>query len=197
MGGGHDLAFPEALGLMKSFPKKKIGFLNIDAHLDLRPTHNGITSGSPWYLVRENSHFDPIRSKIVEFGIQPHCNAHSLLLYAKEKKIEILWLKNLKKAAAVFKRELGKLSQRDAIQVSLDIDSIKSSEAPGCSAPQTFGFSPDEIISMCEMSGMNKKVRSFGIYEVSPPLDHDGRTVSLAAQCLWAFIKGFSTRQRK
>lgn len=46
--GGHDLAFPEAISLLDFLNGKPAAFLNIDAHLDLRDTSEGITSGSPW-----------------------------------------------------------------------------------------------------------------------------------------------------
>lgn len=195
-GGGHDLAFPEALALLEA-KQSNSGFLNIDAHLDLRPTNNGITSGSPWFLLREHSLFQKTKSKILEFGIQVHCNAQTLLDYAKKNKIEIFWWQTLTNRKKDFEKALKSLSRLKNVQVSLDIDSVMSSEAPGVSAPQTIGFSPEEVIFMSKTSGKNTKVCSFGIYELSPPLDEDGRTARLVAHCAAAFIAGYSERLKR
>lgn len=195
-GGGHDLAFPEALGHLES-KQKKLGFLNIDAHLDLRPTTNGITSGSPWYLLREHPLFQEFKCDLVEFGIQPHCNAHVLVDYATRHKIQIHWWSKLKDRVKDFKTVLTNLNRCQSLQVSLDIDCVNWAEAPGVSAPQTIGFKAEEVIAMSQLSGLHSKVGSFGIYELSPALDPDGRTASLVARCASAFIQGFGQRKKR
>lgn len=196
IGGGHDLAFPEAKSLLDSYGQ--IGVCNIDAHLDLRPVSQAITSGSPWFLLHEYPPFKKSKSRFVEFGIQEHCNAHSLLDYAHKNKIEIHWLKKLapKNRLKKFQQILSSLGKCNAVQISLDIDSVTWSQAPGCSAPQVNGFSAEEVIEMSRIAGAYKKTRSFGVYELSPPLD-DGRTATLVAHCIAAFIDGYSTRNQK
>jgi formiminoglutamase len=194
LGGGHDFGFPQALGLLKSTQKNKSAIINIDAHLDLRKAHPEINSGSPWYLLNENEVFKKSKSKILEFGIQPHCNAESLVDYAKQNKIEIHWLEEIRAkkqgAVATFSALIGKQVKLNQILVSLDIDSIQWQSAPGCSAPQVSGFSAEEALKFSFLSGKQKKVKSFGIFEVSPPLDPDGRTSTLAAHCIISFLRG-------
>lgn len=196
LGGGHDLAYPEAISLIDDKKKFSYGFLNIDAHLDLRNTDNGITSGSPWFLLLENPLFKKHKGKLVEFGIQSHCNIDELFAYAKKHSVEILaWEKVQKNPSRSFTAALKKLAVKNKILVSLDIDSVKSSDAPGCSAPQTSGFSAESVIHFSYESGKHKKVYSFGIYEVSPCLDQDNRTSVLAAHCVHSFLKGFEMRK--
>ena len=197
IGGGHDLAYPEALALLRSQKEKRISFLNIDAHLDLRPTTNGITSGSPWYLLLESEEFQVHGKKLVEFGVQRHCNAHSLVDYAFEKKVELHWFPALaeKKMNLALEKIIRKLARSSYLQVSLDIDSVSWKDAPGCSAPQTVGFRPEDVIAFSNLAGKYNAVNSFGIYELSPPLDRDGQTATLVAHCLHAFLKGFATRK--
>ena len=193
IGGGHDLGFPHAIGALEAIPKRT-AFVNIDAHLDVRPTINGITSGSPWYLLAEHALYKKTKSRVIEFGLQEHCNAHSLVAYAEERGFGLHWLSQLrekgKDAPAQFAALLKQSSKNDAILVSLDIDCVNWAEAPGCSAPQTVGFSAAEVIRMALLSGANQKVRSFGLFELSPALDRDGQTATLAAHCINAFLRG-------
>jgi len=196
LGGGHDLAYPEALSLLQN-EKNPCGFLNIDAHLDLRNTEHGITSGSPWYLLLQNPLFKKQKCSLIEFGIQSHCNVDTLFEYAKNKKVEIHSLdKVISSPVQSFQKTLSKLTnKKKSILVSLDIDSARSSDAPGCSAPQVRGFSAENIIQMSKLAGKHGKVRSFGIYEVSPPLDQDNRSSTLAAHCILQFLEGFEMRK--
>ena len=199
IGGGHDLGFPHALGVL-SHTEAKTLFCNIDAHLDVRPTTAGITSGSPWFLLREHALFQRTRSRIAEFGIQPHCNAHSLVRYAKEHKFILDWFSEIrsqkKPADQAFARLLGGNSGKERLLVSLDIDSVQFADAPGCSAPQTEGFHPTEAIQMSFLAGAHPRSDSFGVFELSPPLDPDGRTALLVAHCINACLRGFSTRRK-
>jgi formiminoglutamase len=194
IGGGHDLGFPPALGLLEARAGKKIGVCNIDAHLDVRPPSNGITSGSPWFLLREHPLFSLSKSRIEEFGLQRHCNANVLVEYAIRHEFGLHWLEDIRKSrkpvAPLFSELLKKLSKNDSVLVSFDIDSVQWSDAPGCSAPQTLGFTAAEAIAMSELAGACKKLKSFGLFELSPPLDPDGRTAALAAHCVNAFLKG-------
>ena len=196
IGGGHDLGFPHALGVLEA-KKKKFRFCNIDAHLDVRSVESGITSGSPWFLLREHSLFQSTRSRIEEFGIQPHCNASPLVEYAQKNKFGMHWLSKIKRPAdKAFQRLLGPAKGAEALLVSLDIDSVQISDAPGCSAPQTLGFQASEVIQMSFLSGAHPRVASFGLFELSPALDPDGRTALLAAHCVSACIQGFESRAK-
>ncbi len=193
LGGGHDFGFPQALGLLSS-TNSSTTIVNVDAHLDVRPTHQTISSGSPWYLLNEHPLFKKTKSKIIEFGIQPHCNAKCLQDYAKKHKFAIYWLADLRNQKSNIARKLEGIFQKQvkqkSILVSFDIDSVQWQFAPGCSAPQVSGFSQQEALEIAFLSGKQKKVKSFGIFEVSPPLDSDGRTATLAAHCIIEFLRG-------
>jgi formiminoglutamase len=196
LGGGHDLGFPHAMGVLES-TRTKTHFLNIDAHLDVRPSTPVITSGSPWYLLREHALYQTTKSRVHEFGLQRHCNAHTLVAYAEKYKFGLHWFDELRRPAHVaFRKLLGPTGGKDRTLVSLDIDSVQIADAPGCSAPQTVGFNPTEVIQMSFDTGAHARVDSFGIFELSPPLDPDGRTALLVAHCINACIRGFSTRRR-
>lgn len=194
IGGGHDLAFPEAMALLEHERMKPLQFINLDAHLDLRNSYNGITSGSPWYLLAESLNFKNSRSKLLEIGIQTQCNSRELVEYAQKRKIEILWLHELRQKETSLEKLLAARLKSGISLVSLDIDGVRWSDAPGCSAPQNTGFTAEEAINMSFVAGKSKTVRSFGIYELCPPLDKDNQTAALVARCAYAFLEGFANR---
>lgn len=194
LGGGHDLAFPHSLAFLQA-SSSPARFWNIDAHLDVRPVVRGITSGSPWYLLREHPSFK--KAEIHEFGLQRHCNAQALVNYAEQKGFTLHWLPEIKKPELQFAKLLAKTPRGTRTLVSLDIDSVRWSDAPGCSAPQTEGFSASEAIAMSRSAGAHPSVQSFGVFELCPPLDPDGRTANLVAHCLLACIQGIASRKKR
>ncbi len=51
LGGGHDYGYPDGAGFLQANenPTNKPLILNFDAHLDVRPTDQGLSSGTPFY----------------------------------------------------------------------------------------------------------------------------------------------------
>lgn len=187
VGGSHDHGFSHLKGLSERF--QKIGCINLDAHFDVRKPEPKITSGSPFYLAIESGVLDP--GRLIEFGIQRHCNAMELWDYIAAKKVQTIPFEQLRHDQAVkrFKQCLSELASRcDAIAISLDLDAVAQAYAPGVSAPQAEGFTSGEVIEMMELAGGEKKVSSLGIFELNPEHDVDLRTARLAATAAYHFV---------
>ena len=191
VGGGHDHGYSHLLGLQTFLGSgKRIGCINIDAHLDVRKPSPKISSGSPFYLAIEAKILEG--PNLIEFGIQSQCNASELWRYAHEKNVNIISFDSLRHSNAIslFTQSLEKLARQvDGVVVSVDLDSVAEAFAPGVSAPQSEGFTPSELIEFCEVAGANEKVLSLGIFELNPLHDLGGRTARLAATCAFRFLE--------
>jgi arginase family enzyme len=82
---------------------------------------------------------------------------------------------------------------RDADCISLDMGSIKASDAPAVLHPEPNGFRAEEICKMARYCGMNKKLSSFGLYNISPTQVCE-RTSRLAAEIIWHVLDGYYNR---
>src|SRR5437660_674067 len=60
------------------------------------------------------------------------------------------------------------LSDDTANYVSIDIDSIRSSDAPGSSAPSPIGLRAEDAIHICYHAGLNPNTKMLDIVEVNP-----------------------------
>jgi formiminoglutamase len=83
---------------------------------------------------------------------------------------------------------------RDADVVSIDIGSVRMSEAPGNANASPNGFYGDEICAISRYAGISDKVTSFGVYEFNKIKDINGQTAQLIAQMVWYFIEGYHFR---
>jgi arginase family enzyme len=190
IGGGHDHGYPHLSGIRDVIgPEKKLGCINIDAHLDVRAPSPKISSGCPFYLAIESGVL--AGEDLYEIGIQTQCNGPELWRYAYKKNINIVEFDSCRHSHAIlhFKQSLEKLARQvDVIVISLDLDSVAETFAPGVSAPQSEGFSPTELIEFCEIAGANEKVLSLGIFELNPLHDLGDRTARLAATCAFRYL---------
>ncbi len=83
---------------------------------------------------------------------------------------------------------------RDADIVSVDIGSIRKSDAPANNNAVPNGFYGEEICSISRYAGISRKISSFGIYEYNAKYDEREQTAHLIAQMIWYFIEGYNLR---
>jgi formiminoglutamase len=190
VGGGHDYAFPQLVGMQAILGRgARLGCINIDAHLDVRKPDPAITSGSAFYLALESRTILP--QDFVEFSVQKESNSPEAWEYVTRKKIKLVTMADLRHGSAsrTFTITLvGLVAQCEAIVLSLDLDAIASAFAPGVSAPASEGLSITDIVEIMEIAGREPRIVSLGIYELNPLLDVDNRTARLAATAAYHFL---------
>lgn len=192
LGGGHDYAFADGDGFLRNNAgsadsNNKPLIINFDAHLDVRPMiNNQANSGTAFRRLLEKH---PNQFELLEIGIQPQCNSKHHCDWAQNQGVEIFWLEQVQQHGllATLKNHLSKNINRP-LWITLDIDSIISSEAPGCSQSWGQGLKTEELIVALKWLFDNFKWKSFSIYEVSPALDIDNRTSKLAALFMHYFL---------
>src|SRR5579883_1300578 len=192
LGGGHDVTYPLAKGFGKA--TNDFGLINIDAHLDVRPKKNGLHhSGSSFRLLIEEGIVQG--RNFAEIGIQSFAMAKEHFDWVISQGSRILMFEDATEAHLpnAFEECEVAITRGDfemPIYLSFDIDSIRSSDAPGASAPAPIGFLAEEAYELSVAAGLSANVRAFDLVEVSPPYDQDGRTARLAARMIAGFLAG-------
>ena len=189
LGGGHDIAFPDYMGFAENFEKRAL--INIDTHLDVRESAES-NSGTPFREILE-SKLKP--EKFFEVGIQNYANSAEHLSYAQKKNAKIIYLEEVKRDGVekIFKNIKGEINETPVF-VSFDMDSVRSSDAPGVSASYPDGITASEILEIAFFSGKNFNVKIIDIAEVNPNFDVDGKTSKLASLVILNFLSGFANK---
>ncbi len=188
LGGGHDYGYADGAGFLRAqiAQGERPVVLNFDAHLDVRPAEKNLNSGTPFrrLLTEFSGQFD-----FFEVGLQPHCNSRTHWNWALSQGAHLIPLSQTEDHGlqACLEKALKPFLGRP-LWLSLDIDAITSNEAPGCSQSWTTGLKTDELMQSLAWFKSQFQWSSFSIYEVSPPLDSDLRTVKLAALFLHRFL---------
>jgi len=188
IGGGHEASFGHFSGYAES--GKEVSIINIDAHTDVRPLLDGKPhSGSPFRQILEHS--SALCWDYSVFGLNPESVSRDHYHFVAGHGGELRFRDNTDLDIV-----LNHLNSRktDHIMVTMDMDAVSQSAAPGVSAPAASGLSPDLWLKLAYEFGKYGKVSSFDLCEVNPRFDIDGQTVRLAALTIWYFLLGLALR---
>lgn len=177
VGGGHDLTFPFVRAVSRVFGTMK--GLYLDAHLDVRAEAG---SGMPFRALLEGG----LVSMASVWGIDELVNTgeHAAWFVAHG-------------GGFVARGEPAGRVPGPAAQpsfVSLDMDVLDSSCAPGVSALNPCGAMPREVGEWVDAVSRDPSVRCFDIMEMNPDHDPEGRTSRLAAHLFLRFLRGLAER---
>jgi agmatinase len=189
LGGDHSITIPVFEGQLARFRGKRLGVLWLDAHPDLCDDFAGSRLSHACVLRRglrpENICMVGLRSwEAQEIGL---IESGSFGVYTAADVAE----KGMKAVAEDVHR---RLSGCDAIHVSLDIDCLDPSFAPGTGIPDAGGLTSRDVITLIQ-SLQGFALCGLDVVEVAPPLDPSEATVFAALKFIMEFI-GLTARQK-
>jgi formiminoglutamase len=135
----------------------------------------------------------------VELGLGRFVNAGSDLEWLAEQGAtmrraeDVLPLRRFRRDILSAALEIA-LRTESAAFLSIDLDGIDSSQAPGVSAMNPSGLTVRHAALLAEAAGRERRVWHFDIMELSPPHDVAGRTARVAAHLFMSFIAGVVER---
>ena len=179
VGGDHAITFPVVRGLGAHAP---LDIVHFDAHMDYSHETQGVlyTHGSPIRRCREL----PFVRNISSIGIRKE----SRKVYD-----EAIADGNLVMTTRRFK-ELGpeaamaEIPSSENLYVTIDIDVLDPSDAPGTGTPEVWGLRYEELRDSLVALARNHKVVAFDMVEVAPPYDHADITSMTASRLIIDFL---------
>lgn len=188
LGGGHEIAWAHYQGLAPVYPD--IGIINFDAHFDLRPKKPSATSGTPFWQIQQYCHTHALNFNYCCLGVQPAANTKALFDSAHEHHVSYLTADEMTEESIAWQKAFldDFILRHEHLYVTLCLDVMAESYAPGVSAPQPLGLRPDQVLRLLKYITQTGKVVSLDIAELSPPLDKEQQTARLAANMLAKFL---------
>ena len=184
IGGGHDITYANYRAYDSL--EQTVNIATVDSRFDLGTLNDQLTSHS--YLSKIIMQEPNNLFNFSNVGYQTYFNSQEEIQLLDQLFFDAYRLgeaKELENIEPVF---------RNADIVSIDIGSIRKSEAPANSNASPNGFYGDEICAISRYAGISDKVSSFGIYEYNSKHDDHCQTAHLIAQMIWYFIEGVSSR---
>ena len=179
LGGDHLVSLPVLRALK---PKRPLGMIHFDAHTDLYDVYYGdcrYTHGTPFRRAIEEGLLDPQR--VVQIGIRGTLFAHDDYDWAFQQgvlhvTVDALRDQPIGRSIDAIRAKIGEAP----CYVTLDVDALDPSCAPGTGVPEVGGLTSYEAQRiLCGLRGLD--VVGADVVEVSPPLDASGVTALVAA----------------
>jgi agmatinase len=192
LGGDHYVMYPTYQGVCDAHPDSVIGIIQLDAHNDL--IDDDAVLGRHWSGT-------PIRRSMDHGALRPGAVAQiGLRGFVGETERAEQRAQGFTVISADETREMGAretidravdavLAHADAIYLTIDIDGVDPSCAPGTCTPVPGGFLSAEFLALTRELGRHHEIVAADIVEVAPPLDASDQTSILAAHALFSFIE--------
>ncbi|MFC6732960.1 formimidoylglutamase [Haladaptatus sp. DYSN1] len=183
LGGDNSLTVPNVSPLVD---RGSVGVISFDAHLDCREVGDEPTSGTPYRQLFE--------SGLAEFavvGARHFETAGPYAEFVEEKGGTIVTASEVgTEGVTVIDRILDDMAHVDSVYLSVDLDVLDTTAAPGVSAPTPGGLTTRELFELVHRAAEDHRVAGFEVVEYSPPLDIDKRTAHAGARVVAHFLAG-------
>jgi len=190
LGGDHSISIPVFQAQCERYKGQRLGVLWVDAHPDLCDVFTG----------SKLSHACVLR-RALEFGIEPQEVCLVGVRSWEDQEIDLIENGgfNVYTAAHVAERGMksvtssvySKLSDCDAVHISLDIDCLDPAFAPGTGIPDSGGLTSRDVITLIK-SLRGLLLVGLDVVEVSPPIDPSEATVFAALKIIMEYVAVFA-----
>ncbi len=189
IGGDHSISIPVARALSNKGPLTVVHF---DAHLDWSkgPGNQRLGNGSP---LRRMSEMDHIKA-MTQIGMRGlGSSVESDFVDAQKWGSTVIPCRQAIEMG--IDGVMNHIPEGNNYYVTIDIDSLDISTAPGVGSPSPGGFSFNQLIGMLEALSKKGNIVCFDFVEVAPQYDHSETTTRVAAMIMLYFM-GFIQKQR-
>ena len=192
LGGDHYVMYPTYQGVCDAHEGKRIGIVHVDAHDDLvdeDPVYGAHWSGTPVLRSIEHAGLDP--RAVAQIGLRGFIRRAGRE-YQLNNRVTVIPMRDLRAIGVqeAARRAMGAvLPHCDVVYLTVDIDSVDPSCAPGCSTPVPGGIMGGEFVELLRTFGRYREIVALDLVELAPPLDPTGRTSNLAAHAIFNFLE--------
>ncbi|WP_449429760.1 formimidoylglutamase [Pseudomonas putida] len=193
LGGGHEIAYASFLGLAEHLRKQqaqpRIGIINFDAHFDLRHAAQS-SSGTPFRQIAEYCQQAGMAFEYCCLGVSELNNTQALFDQAERLNVRYRLDRQMQAwampAIEAFVDDF--LAGIDHLYMTLCLDVLPASQAPGVSAPSAHGVDLMVVEHLARRAKASGKLRMADVAELNPGLDQDQRTARIGARLLASLV---------
>ncbi len=202
LGGGHEIAWGSYQGIAAACGDalEGYGILNFDAHFDLRRPPGGRgNSGTSFFQISEALAVRKLPFRYLCIGASAAANTRAVFDTAH--RLGVQWIGDSELGWPGFTQATSAidafLDRVKLLQLSICLDALPASVAPGVSAPAARGIASDLFFALLDHvlrrtagRGTAPRLVLAEIAECNPAVDRDGMTSRLAARIGFEIARG-------
>ncbi|KMK77720.1 agmatinase family protein [Alkalihalobacillus pseudalcaliphilus] len=192
IGGDHSITAMLVRGYKDVYPNERVGILQFDTHFDLRdPKEIGPANGTPIRQLIEDAQV--LGEDVYNIGLHGFFNAKSLKQYADEAGLHYITMKQARKKGIeeTVRAVVEALNDKvDKIYMTVDMDVLDVSVAPGAPVSTPGGMYVHELLEAVQVAGEYEKVFAMDIVCLDPQKDVAMATVKTGVHVMLSFLTG-------
>ena len=191
VGGNNAVTRPAVLGL--GAPLGKVGLITLDAHFDMRDTHEGLSNGNPVRALMDDG---LPGTNIAQIGLASFANSRKMHEDARAAGNLAVTMGEVTRLgiALAIDRALDHVDHCDLIVVDCDIDVIDRSQFPAAPGARPGGMAARDFYAAVRRLAADPRVRVIDLTEWDPPLDPSDLSALTAARWVAECLAGFEMR---
>src|SRR5438270_9609615 len=192
VGGNNAVTRPGVLGL--GLPLEKIGLVTLDAHFDMRETHEGLSNGNPVRALIEDG---LPGANIAQIGLASFANSRAMHDDALAAGNLVMTMAEVRRdgIAGAISNALNHVGHCEAVVVDCDIDVIDRSQFPAAPGARPGGMTAHDFFAAVRRLAAEPRVRLIDLTEWDPPLDPTDLSALTAARWVAECLAGFEMRR--
>jgi agmatinase len=199
LGGDHTITFADASGVARVHGPGRVALIHFDAHADTAVTHYGMLHGhgTPMRRLIESGLVPGHR--FVQIGLRGYWPPPEIVAWMVDQDMRWHTMSEIRTRGldAVIDDAVGHAADGTAgVFVSVDIDVVDPSAAPGTGAPEPGGLGAGELLDSLRRIGRELPIVGADIVEVAPVYDGPGEITSLLAnRVVLEILNGMAERR--
>jgi agmatinase len=181
IGGDHSVTFPNVCAFSRFGP---LDIVHIDAHMDWRDEIGGVKFANASPLRRSKEL--PFVRNMVQLGIRDVRTSDDQIADAEAAGALVVTREQIREQGV--SAVLDRFPSLGNTFVTIDIDGLDPSIAPGTGSPTVDGLLYHEVRALLQGVAKRGKVVGFDLVEVNPMVDPHGRTCLLASTLILEFL---------
>jgi agmatinase len=199
LGGDHSITWPAATAVAEVKGFGNVGMVHFDAHADTADILYGnlASHGTPMRRLIESGAIPG--KNFVQVGLRGYWPPKEIFDWMREQgmrwhTMDEIWQRGFQ---TVMKDAVAEaLAAADSLYISIDVDSLDPSFAPGTGTPEPGGIMSADLLRMVRTLCLEHNVVGIDIVEVSPAYDVSDLTVNVAHRLAFECMAGLAARRR-
>jgi agmatinase len=197
LGGDHTITFPNAGGVADAIGHGDIALVHFDAHADTAETHYGKLDGHGTPMRRLIESGAVPGHRFVQIGLRGYWPPPDVVAWMSERDMKSFFMSEITDRGldAVVDEAVGHAaSGAKGVFVSIDIDVVDPSAAPGTGTPEPGGLTSRQLLDTVRRLGRDLNVVGADVVEVAPAYDTADITALLANRVVLELLNGMAQR---
>lgn len=200
LGGDHSITLPSASAVSEVQRPRKVGMVHFDAHADTAQDLWGalVSHGTPMRRLIEGGWIDG--RNFVQVGLRGYWPGRETFRWMREKGLRWHTIAEMEERgvrAVVDDAIREALDGPEATYLSVDIDVLDPSAAPGTGTPEPGGLSARELLDAIRRVVSRVELVAMDVVEVCPPYDHAEITARAANRCVLEALSALAAKRSR